>query len=116
LAKRAPCMCSLRPRAFATSATARISSPALLIEALDEPVTATIHGERREITKREAVVTQLVYKSTAADLRATKMLVDMLRKRRSVAAPPPPAAFMPADEEVTATFIARLCQSEEELR
>jgi Family of unknown function (DUF5681) len=51
----------------------------LLIEALDEPVTATIDGERREITKREAVVTQLVNKSAAADLPATKMLVDMLK-------------------------------------
>ena len=49
---------------------------ALLIEALDEPVTATIEGERREITKREAVATQLVNKSTGADLRATKMLID----------------------------------------
>jgi Family of unknown function (DUF5681) len=37
--------------------------PALLIAALNEPVTATIDGERREITKREAVVTQLVNKS-----------------------------------------------------
>jgi hypothetical protein len=53
--------------------------PALLIEALDEPVTATIDGGRREITKREAVVTQLVNKSAAADLRATEMLVDMLK-------------------------------------
>jgi hypothetical protein len=34
--------------------------PALLIEALNEKVIATIDGERREITKREAVVTQLV--------------------------------------------------------
>jgi hypothetical protein len=50
-----------------------------VIEAPDEPVTATIDGERREITKREAVVTQLVSKSAAADLRATKMLVDMLK-------------------------------------
>jgi hypothetical protein len=39
--------------------------PALLIEALDEPVMATIDGERHEITKREAVVTQLVNKSAA---------------------------------------------------
>jgi hypothetical protein len=43
--------------------------PAPLIEALNEPVTATIDGERREITKHEAVVTQLVNKSAAADLR-----------------------------------------------
>jgi hypothetical protein len=53
--------------------------PALLIEALDEPVMATIDGEQREITKREAVMTQLVNKSAAADLRAIKMLVDMLK-------------------------------------
>jgi hypothetical protein len=94
--------------------------PALLIEALNEPVTATIDGERREITKREAVVTQLVNKSAAADLRATKMLVDMLNdaeKKAGVAPPPQPAPFAPADEEVMATFIARLRQSwEEELR
>jgi Family of unknown function (DUF5681) len=43
--------------------------PALLIEALNDPVTATIDGERREITKREAVLTQLVNKSATADLR-----------------------------------------------
>ena len=44
--------------------------PALLADALNEKVVATIDGERREITKREAVVTQLVNKSAAADLRA----------------------------------------------
>jgi hypothetical protein len=94
--------------------------PALLIEALDELVAAPIDGERSEITKREAVVTQLVNKSAAADLRATKMLVDMLKdaeKKAGVVRPPQPAPFTPADEEVMATFIARLRQSwEEELR
>jgi hypothetical protein len=94
--------------------------PALLIEPLDEPVTATIDGERREITKREAVVTQLVNKSAAADVQATKMLVDMLKdaeKKARVSSPPQPAPFTPADEEVMATFITRLRQSwEEELR
>jgi hypothetical protein len=42
--------------------------PALLVEALNETVTVTIDGERREITKREAVAKQLVNKSTGADL------------------------------------------------
>jgi hypothetical protein len=77
-------------------------------------VTATIDGEHREITKREAVVTQLVNKSAVADLRATKMLVDRLKdaeKKASVAAPLPPATFTPADEEVTATFTPRMRQS-----
>jgi hypothetical protein len=48
------------------------SLPALLVDALDEEVVAAIDGERREVTKREAVVTQLISKSTGADLRATK--------------------------------------------
>ena len=54
--------------------------PALLVEALNEKVVVTIDGERREITKREAVATQLVNKSTGADLRATKMLIDTLNR------------------------------------
>ena len=40
--------------------------PALLADALDEPVFVTIDGERRQITKREAIVHQLVNKSTTA--------------------------------------------------
>ena len=50
--------------------------PALLVAALDEPVFVTIDGERRKITKREAVITQLVNESAGANLRATKMLID----------------------------------------
>ena len=94
--------------------------PALLVEALNEKVVVTIDGERREITKRQAVATQLVNKSTGADLRATKMLIDTLKdaeKKAGVTQPPEPAPFTAADEEVMATFIARLRQSwEEELR
>ena len=94
--------------------------PALLVDALNEKVVVTIDGERREITKREAVATQLVNESTRANLRATKMLIDMLKdaeKKAGVTPPPEPAPFTAADEEVMATFIARLRQSwEEELR
>jgi len=94
--------------------------PALLVDALNEKVVVTIDGERKEITKREAVATQLVNKSTGADLRATKMLIDTLKdaeKKAGAAPPPEPAPFTAADEEVMATFIARLRQSwEEELQ
>ena len=94
--------------------------PARLVDALNEKVVVTIDGERREITKREAVVTQMVNESTRANLRATKMLIDMLKdaeKKAGVTAPPEPAPFTAADEAVMATFIARLRQSwEEELR
>jgi len=94
--------------------------PALLVAALDKKVVVTIDGERCEITKREAVAKQLVNKSTGADLRATKMLIDTLKdaeKKAGVAPPSEPAPFTAADEEVMATFIARLRQAwEEELR
>jgi hypothetical protein len=95
--------------------------PALLVEALNERVVVTTDGERREVTKREVIVTQLVNKSAGADLRATKMLIDMLKdveKKAGVTPPPEPArSFTTADEEVMATFIARLRQSwEEELQ
>ena len=39
--------------------------PALLVDALNEKVVVTVDGERQEITKREAIVTQLVNESTA---------------------------------------------------
>ena len=52
---------------------------ALLLAALDEPVYVTIDGHRRKITKREAIVTQMVDKSASADLRATKMLIEMMK-------------------------------------
>jgi len=77
--------------------------PARLVDALNEKVVVTIDGERREITKREAVVTQVVNESARANLRATKMLIDMLKdaeKKAGVMPPPEPAPFTAADEEV----------------
>ena len=40
------------------------------------------NGKRPQVTKREAVIAQLVNQSASAELRATKMLIDMLRDRR----------------------------------
>jgi len=53
---------------------------ALLAAALNQPVYATIDGKRRKITKREAIVTQMVNKSAGANLRATKMLFGMMKE------------------------------------
>jgi hypothetical protein len=76
--------------------------PALLVAALNEPVFVTIDGERRKITKREAVITQLVNESAGANLRATKMLIDMMKdiEKKTGAEPPEPHRIAPADEEV----------------
>jgi hypothetical protein len=86
--------------------------PALLADALNEPVFVTIDGERRKITKREAVVHQLVNKSTTADLRATKMLFDMMKdaeQRAGVDAPPPePRPLDTADKEVAEQLVERI--------
>ena len=56
------------------------SLPALLVAALNEKVYITIHGKQREITKREAIVKQMVNQSASAELRATKMLIDMIKE------------------------------------
>ena len=84
--------------------------PALLADALNEKVVATIDGERREITKREAVVKQLVNESAGANLRATKMLIDMLRdiEKKADPAPAEKNPFSPTDKEVVQQLIARL--------
>ena len=88
------------------------SLPALLADALNETVVVTIDGRRRKITKREAIVTQMVGKSASADLRATKMLIDMMKdveRRTGDAAPPPELRRLAtADKEVVQQFVARL--------
>jgi hypothetical protein len=88
------------------------SLQALFADALDEKVFVTIDGGRRQITKREAVVHQLVNKSASADLRATKMMFDMVKdaEQKAGVTPPPPEPWRPtpADEEVLQDFIERV--------
>ena len=84
---------------------------ALLTAALNEPAYAMIDGRRRKITKREAIVKQMVNESAGANLRATKMLFDMLKEveQKAGGAPPAePAKLTPADREVIEMFVARL--------
>ena len=83
----------------------------LLNDTLNEPVAITENGRRRKITKREAVIKQLVNKSASADLRSLKILLDLMllnleaRARSSAASP---AAVGPGDEEVLTQLKARL--------
>jgi hypothetical protein len=73
-------------------------------------VTITENGRRRKITKREAVIKQLVNKSASSDARSLKILLDLMlnleARGRSSAAPPP--AVGPGDEQVLAQLKARL--------
>jgi Family of unknown function (DUF5681) len=84
----------------------------LLADALNEKVYVTIDGKRRKITKREAIVTQMVNKSTSADLRATKMLIDMMKgveQKAGVRSPTPaPPPLTEADEPVVEQLVERI--------
>jgi hypothetical protein len=82
----------------------------LLIAALNEPVYTVIDGHRRKITKREAIIKQMVDKSAEADLRATKMLFDMLKEveEKAGAAPAEPPKLTAPDRAVVELFVARL--------
>src|SRR5713226_9488472 len=62
-----------RPRGVKNLAT-------LLGAALDEKVIVTENGRRRKISKREAIITQLVNRSTQADLKATQILLGMMQE------------------------------------
>ena len=81
----------------------------LLSEALNEPVFVTENGGRRKVTKRQAIITQLVNRSATADFRAIKILLDMLREIENQTEPAAPetSAFNEADEEVLDQLRAR---------
>ena len=78
-------------------------------EALNELVIVTDNGKHRKITKREAIVTQLVNRSATADWRAVKILLDILRdiEGQTESGSPETSAFTAADKKVIALLIAR---------
>jgi Family of unknown function (DUF5681) len=86
------------------------SLAAILLDALRQKVVVATNGRRRRITKREAVIAQLVDKSAAADLRATKILLDMLAdiERQAAARTPETPHPNPADLELLDALKARL--------
>ena len=86
-------------------------SSSLLIATLNEPVYATIDGKRRKITKRQAIITQMVNESASVNLRATKMLFDMMKEveqKAGAAAPPEPPKSTAIHREIIDLFVARL--------
>jgi Family of unknown function (DUF5681) len=85
---------------------------ALVAAGLDEPVTVTENGKTRTISKRQVVAKQLINKSASADLRAIKMLVDIMKdaEKQTTAAQPAEDTyrFIEADEQVLDQLIERL--------
>jgi len=88
----------------------------LLSEALNEPVTITENGRQRKITKREAIVRQVVNCSATPDWRGVKIVFDLLRdiEGQTEPAADEPSAFTVADEEVIEQLKARLLRKKGE--
>ena len=81
----------------------------LLSTALNASIVVVANGRRKKITKREAIVTQLVNKSAAADLKATQIVLAMLRELESQDdGSADPAVFTEADHEIIRRIQARL--------
>jgi hypothetical protein len=81
----------------------------LLSKALNELVIVTEDGGRRKVSKREAIVTQLVNRSAKADFKAIQILLGMLRDIEGDSdAHPSEPAFTEADEQIIQRIRARL--------
>ena len=86
----------------------------LLREVLNELVIVTDNGGRHKVSKRQAIITQLVNRSAAADFRAIKILLDIVRdlERQTEPTAPETSAFSKADEKVLEQLKARFSKAE----
>ena len=86
----------------------------LLSQALNELVVVTEPGGRRKVSKREAIVTQLVNRSAKADYRAIQILLGMLRDiEGDTDAHSSDAAFTEADQQIIQRIRSRLRDEKE---
>ena len=80
----------------------------LLSKALNELVVVTDNGGRRKISKREAIITQLVNRSAKADFKAIQILLGMIRDIESDTDPhSSDPTFTEADQQIIQRLQAR---------
>jgi len=74
----------------------------LLNDALNEPVIVTENGGRRKLTKRQAIIKQVVNQSTKGDWPAIKILLGLVREieNQSDPASPESSSFTAADAKI----------------
>jgi hypothetical protein len=81
----------------------------LVHEALNEQVVVAENGRRRKISKRRAIIAQLVNRSAQADFKATQIVLGLLRDIESRGDPgTDQSAFTEADQEIIQQIKARL--------
>jgi len=80
----------------------------LLNKALNELVVVTDNGGRRKISKREAIVTQLVNRSAKADFKAIQIVLGLVRDIESDTDPrSSDPTFTEADQQIIQRLQAR---------
>jgi hypothetical protein len=88
------------------------------MEAASAPVTATIDGKRRQITKIDATAMQLATKAAGGDQRSIGQFLDWIDEieKRAAANKPVQFPFSPADLEVLEATYQRmkLCEFTED--
>jgi hypothetical protein len=86
----------------------------LVAQALNQLIVITEDGRQRKVTKREAIATELVNRSTNADFRAVKILLEILRDIEGQPEPlsPETADYSEADEKVIAQLRARFSKKD----
>jgi len=81
----------------------------LFTEALNETVIIAENGGRRKISKRQAIVKQIVNKAAKGDWRCTKLLLELPQETGSPTEPESPeSAFDAADKKTIEQLKARL--------
>ena len=81
----------------------------LFIEALNETVIVAENGGRRKISKRQAIVKQIVNKAAKGDWRCTKLLLELPQETGSPTEPErSESSFGAADKKTIEQLKARL--------
>ena len=81
----------------------------MLSEALNERVIIAENGGRRKISKRQAIIKQLVNQAAKGDWRAAKLLFDIVQECEPQTQPEPSEnAFGSEDEKVIEQMKARM--------
>jgi hypothetical protein len=82
---------------------------ALIMSALNEPVTVTQNGRRKRITKIEAMTTQLANKGASGDPKATQLLLGVVQLFEDRAETPAQTnAVGDADRQVMQLLFSRI--------
>jgi hypothetical protein len=87
----------------------------LLIKALNELIVVTDQSGRRKLSKREAIVTQLVNRSAKADLKAIQILLGLLHDIEGDSDPhSSDPIFTEADQQIIQRIQARFLGEKDE--